>query len=56
MRSRVTLILISNNVRVMLSFKIADDNGDYLTQNLDTTIEEALALKKELTSVGIQPI
>mmetsp|Transcript_21814 Transcript_21814/g.19351 ORF Transcript_21814/g.19351 Transcript_21814/m.19351 type:complete len:86 (-) Transcript_21814:40-297(-) len=39
------------NVRVMLTFKIADDNGDYVIQNLDATIEEALALKNELSQV-----
>eukprot|EP00344_Euplotes_crassus_P012231 CAMPEP_0197006298 /NCGR_PEP_ID=MMETSP1380-20130617/34133_1 /TAXON_ID=5936 /ORGANISM="Euplotes crassus, Strain CT5" /LENGTH=77 /DNA_ID=CAMNT_0042425829 /DNA_START=339 /DNA_END=568 /DNA_ORIENTATION=- len=37
------------DVRVLLSFKIADDDGDYVIQNLDTNIEEALAIKNELS-------
>ena len=39
------------NVRVLLTFKVADDNGDYQVQNLDVSIEEALALKNELSHV-----
>ncbi|CAI2379861.1 unnamed protein product [Moneuplotes crassus] len=39
------------DVRVLLSFKVADDDGDYVIQNLDTNIEEALAIKNELSQV-----
>ena len=39
------------DVRVLLSFKVADDDGDYLVNNLDVSIEEALAIKNELGQV-----
>ena len=39
-----------NEIRVLLIFKISDDNGDIVTRNLEVSLEEALALKNELSS------
>ena len=37
--------------KVLMTFKVANEYGDYVNHALETSIEEALALKNELANV-----